>query len=62
MLVLVLSRGDVVIFGSTSREPAGGGRGGELDSGSGDGTTDGRVEDEGIRADDIARRGTWVGP
>ena len=33
VLVLVLSRGDVSIFGSTSREPAGGGRGGKLDSG-----------------------------
>ena len=38
MLVLVLSCGDVAILGCTSREPAGGGRGGKLDSGRGDGS------------------------
>ena len=59
---LVLGRGDVVVLGGTFREPAGGGKGGKLDSGSGDGTTDGRVEDEGISTDEVARRGAWVRP
>ena len=60
--VLALSRGSVAIFGGTSREAAGGGRGGKLDSGKGSGGTDGLVEDEGVRADDIAGRGAWVCP
>ena len=58
--MLVLSCRDVAILGCTSREPAGGGRGRKLDSERGDKSTDGRVEDERVRADDVARRGARV--
>ena len=60
--VLVLSHGSVAIFGGTSREAAGGSRGRKLDSRKGGRGTDGLVEDEGVRADDIAGRGVWVCP
>ena len=60
--VLGLSRRGVAIFGSTSREATGGGRGRKLDSGKGGGGTDRLVEDEGVRTDDIARKGARVCP
>ena len=60
--VLVLSRRSVAVFGSASREAAGGGRGGKLDSRKGGGATDRLVEDEGIRADDITGGRAWVCP
>ena len=60
--VLVLSRGSVAVFGSTSREAAGGGRGRKLDGRKGGGATDRLVEDEGIRADDITGGRAWVCP
>ena len=60
LLVLVLGQRDVAVLGGTSREPAGGGSGGKLDGGRGDGTTDGRVEDEGVSTDDVSRGEAWV--
>ena len=60
--VLVLSRRSIAVFGSTSREAAGGGRGGKLDGRKGGGATDRLVEDEGICADDITGGRAWVCP
>ena len=61
----------VLIFCRATRQPAGGGSGGKLDSrengwtangGVEDGRTTGRVEDEGVGADDVTGGGTGIGP
>ena len=71
LLVLVMGRRDVAVFGGASRGPAGGSSGGKLDGGRGDGTTDGRVEDgttdgrvedQGVSMDDVSRGNAWVSP
>ena len=59
--VLVLSRGDVAVHCSTAREPTGGGRGGKLDCGRGDASTDQRVEEEWVRSDDVGRGRARIG-
>ena len=45
LLVLMLGRRDVAVFGGASREPAEGGSSRKLDGRRGDCTMDGRVED-----------------
>ena len=61
----------VLVLRCTTRHPAGGGRGGKLDSRDDGGTTDGRVEDgcttgriedEGVGTDDVTGGGTGVSP
>ena len=52
---------DIAVLRGTTREAAGGGRGGKVDGGGRDGTADGRLEDAGVGTDDLAGGRARVG-